>query len=920
MKIRHSSQESYLGRTALFIILSLFFITSAQADHLLVAETDSGGSGDGIFRYDLSGSNRTVFLGPSEASHPSALAYSAATARLYWAERFTGKIKSANRNGSDVLTLITLSGSPSIRGIAVDDARGVLFFTDATDGENGNGAIYKVNLNGSGGPTAVVTGITNPNKIAVSANGLTIYWAENRSGGGIISANTTGTNNNVQTITLHTNTASVALDTTTSKLYAGAVDGTVDRSDSDGSNIATLATLVGTVQEITLLPTTAATSAYVIFGTKLGSLVLNTGAVSEIIPSGLIEPSAVIRLESNDPTPMPTPTATPSPTLTATNTPTVVATGTPISTPTSIPTSTPTTVATSSPTPLGTPIRNAEYLRVFASVSDLSGTRSQIVALDLGGDAKTLATQDTVNGPVTAMGVSFSEKRQRLFWVERDTGFIKSIGADGANIETVAKIPNAQTLRAIDVDDARDQIVVSDFLSGVIYLLNVDGSNLRVVATGRQFPFGVGVSRKGVIHWVESVADGGIYRAIESGSGYAIEKTASRSGPTAILPVRSSSELPEGSDLFFVGTTSGEVFLYYPESQVLSKLGIYRSEGIQAMGAVNNVANPSFSNFRSMFFAASQSKVLSHYIFHSTTTLKSFEDTFTATGVAAAFAEFPLVAPTPSPTPSKPSPPGRFNIIGRVGAQEGGSGSVKAVTVYLQPLDPGPAAFASGDVSLPVYQSTTTDADGRYLFTGVPQGSYELVFDRPDLVFLSNTLSVKIPGEVAPNFAQPAELNDSGCTRRITAPQIAQADQLALKMAKHSLQFVDELERRGGKVLKGSERIKYLQGIGRFRVRVQRDLGGILAASKKLPKLILQCPKTRACSVVTYSREIKRYLLDVKRMVTLVDGVARMGVNRVGDTVKPLTEKKLSTLISLNSRIGKVSLRFPKRSATCLGK
>ena len=164
------------------------------------------------------------------------LAVDVVNERLYWTEQTgknTGKIKSANLDGSNVQVLTTLKSIPY--SIAVDTMRSNLYWT------NSRGRIQRSNLNGKQIRT-LVQNLSSPEKIVVDVAGAKLYWTE--ASGRIRRANLNG--KRIQNIVRGLQTLS-GIAISGNKLYwteiTGEGSGKIGCANLNGSNFSMLATL-----------------------------------------------------------------------------------------------------------------------------------------------------------------------------------------------------------------------------------------------------------------------------------------------------------------------------------------------------------------------------------------------------------------------------------------------------------------------------------------------------------------------------------------------------------------------------------------------------------------------------------------------------------------------------------------------------
>lgn len=184
------------------------------------------------------------------------IAVDASGRKIYWTEGyhqgdifspFTGKIRRANLDGTNVEDLITAEFNPT--DIAIDAVGGKIYWTDDRFTPPFVRKIQRANLDGAHVEDLVTTGLANPRGIAIDAVGRKIYWTtwdirtplRVRK---IQRANLDGTNvENLVTNEEFDLPINIAVDAGRGKMYWTTLDtGKIRRANLDGTHIEDLIT------------------------------------------------------------------------------------------------------------------------------------------------------------------------------------------------------------------------------------------------------------------------------------------------------------------------------------------------------------------------------------------------------------------------------------------------------------------------------------------------------------------------------------------------------------------------------------------------------------------------------------------------------------------------------------------------------
>ena len=207
---------------------------------------------------------------------------------LFWANGTSGLIYVAERDGSGTAPLITAPNEP--HDIAVDTNKKKLYFTDTQAG-----TIYRSNLNGTNQET-VLSGLGDIYGIAVDPAGQ-FYWTD--STGSIWRANIDGSGSPTEIRSGLGDPHDLAIDTTNGKLYVTETsNGKISRSDLVGSNPEDLLTGLSEPYGITVDP-----SGQKIYWTDYTDQAVQradlAGTNTEVIVNNLEQPHDIIIDASN---------------------------------------------------------------------------------------------------------------------------------------------------------------------------------------------------------------------------------------------------------------------------------------------------------------------------------------------------------------------------------------------------------------------------------------------------------------------------------------------------------------------------------------------------------------------------------------------------------------------------------------------
>jgi DNA-binding beta-propeller fold protein YncE len=131
-------------------------VVDSAAGHMYWTNMGNPKANDGsILRSDLDGKNMTTIVAPGGTFTPKQLQIEKRTGKLYWCDREGMRVMRANLDGSNIETLVDTSEGdprpgPDARkwcvGIAVDAAGGKFYWTQKGDDNEGQGRIFRANI------------------------------------------------------------------------------------------------------------------------------------------------------------------------------------------------------------------------------------------------------------------------------------------------------------------------------------------------------------------------------------------------------------------------------------------------------------------------------------------------------------------------------------------------------------------------------------------------------------------------------------------------------------------------------------------------------------------------------------------------------------------------------------------------------
>ena len=171
-------------------------VVDTDAGHIYWTNMGDPRANDGsIERSDLDGSNVTHIIPPGGTFTPKQLQLDAKNRKLYWCDREGMRVMRANLDGSKIETLVDTSEGDSrpgedtrkqCVGIALDVARGKVYWTQKGPANAGDGRIFRANLEIPKGQSAakrrdielLYEGLPEPIDLDLDLANRTIYWTD----------------------------------------------------------------------------------------------------------------------------------------------------------------------------------------------------------------------------------------------------------------------------------------------------------------------------------------------------------------------------------------------------------------------------------------------------------------------------------------------------------------------------------------------------------------------------------------------------------------------------------------------------------------------------------------------------------------------------------------------------------------------
>lgn len=151
--------------------------------------------------------------------------------KIYWADKRDNAIRRSDLDGSNVQTIVSIDQP---KGVALDIAGGKLYYSSSTEGK-----IYRSDLDGSNSEVLISTGLSNTSQMVLDIPNQKLFFLDGHQE--VNKANLDGSGGVIINNQPGAHLRSLTLDPVNSKIYfSSSNNGTVQRSDFDGSNLETV--------------------------------------------------------------------------------------------------------------------------------------------------------------------------------------------------------------------------------------------------------------------------------------------------------------------------------------------------------------------------------------------------------------------------------------------------------------------------------------------------------------------------------------------------------------------------------------------------------------------------------------------------------------------------------------------------------
>lgn len=272
----------------------------------------------------------------------------------------------------------------------------------------------------------------------------------------------------------------------------------------------------------------------------------------------------------------------------------------------------------------------------------------------------------------------------------------------------------------------------------------------------------------------------------------------------------------------------------------------------------------------------------------------------------------PTATPTPTVTPTVTPTALPGTITGRL--VDGDGNGIANVVVYLSQVSSSSARASAADTGRRT-ASTLTDQNGRYTFSNLETGTYQVTPSLTGYSFQPPTVSLSDGNNATSIAATPVELNDSGCTRQERASELVTATNKAQRLQEYALTKSAAFRAQAARRLPTRDARELQSVLSHAESGLNNALEQLFALSADLPTLTLQCNGKAGCESVNSSRKVRRYkagLGVLRRLGLFTLRAARDGLGEInGDS------RIGRTILRLHAAASRAARKLPGKTDVC---
>jgi len=227
--------------------------------------------------------------------------------------------------------------------------------------------------------------------------------------------------------------------------------------------------------------------------------------------------------------------------------------------------------------------------------------------------------------------------------------------------------------------------------------------------------------------------------------------------------------------------------------------------------------------------------------------------------------------PTPFTAPAKPTIDPTELVEGPINAEGRVEGSVFSEVIFPGSFEVRRIPVPDVTIILSLQQNSSqlsslnqnfsrsaiTDSNGKFVFTGVPKGTFLLKPADNSFAFDPPTVTAQNGFRSSPVQAYPVDLNDDGCQRNSFGSRINGVNKRVQRQIRFATNEVTRFTKAGAKLPGGAALAASLQ---RVLARIESTSAVLHAAEAALPKVTLQCNGKSGCVASSSKSEVRTYL------------------------------------------------------------